>query len=135
MPEIENIGTGPFQGAREAVYKKLVESGAVDAYVKSKSWGWWLAKFAGKNAWIIGTTVLVLGLPYALAAERESAFIQMEQAQIQQLRAQGFSMDHIHQLQQTGQLLQMAQQQGAPAGAPQGQPAPGGGAPAGMTPL
>jgi hypothetical protein len=55
------------QGAREAVYKKLLESGAVDAYIKSKSWGWWLAKLAGKNAWIIGTTVLVLGLPYALA--------------------------------------------------------------------
>jgi hypothetical protein len=72
-----------------------------------------------------------------LQAERESAFIQMEQQQIQQLRAQGYSMDHIHQLQQTGQLLQMAQQGGMapPAGMPQGQPAPGSGAPMGMTPL
>ncbi|RUS35596.1 mitochondrial outer membrane translocase complex, subunit Tom22 [Jimgerdemannia flammicorona] len=75
----------------------------------SRIYGWGKAgiSFAGKSAWVLTTTMLLLVLPLALEIEKEQALIAYEkEAQMQQQGAQQMLTPNIYGQSQPGQPQQ-----------------------------
>ncbi len=69
-----------------------------------KSWSKWiLAKF-GRVSWVVGTSVLVFGIPLLIEVSREETLQFIEQQKVQELLGQGYTKMQIDNLIQSGQL-------------------------------
>jgi import receptor subunit TOM22 len=86
---------------------------------------WTGARFAGKAAWILATTALVMALPLILEVDREQHAIEMEQQ---------MQMQQQQQAMQPGGLNMAAPMQPGQGAAPQGPPLPPGVQPIGGSP-
>ena len=60
-------------------------SGAVSSI---SAWGWSAGSFTGKALWVVSTSAMLIGLPFALAVAEDQAYAEQER-EIMQQRAQG----------------------------------------------
>ena len=68
-------------------YRKSIGNAASTGY----SWGARAASFAGKSLWVLSTSALLLGVPWALAWSEEQQVQEMEREMRMQQNAQGVS--------------------------------------------
>lgn len=69
-----------------------------------KSWSMWILVKLGRVSWVVGTSVLVFGIPLLIEVSREETLQFIEQQKVQELLGQGYTKMQIDNLIQSGQL-------------------------------
>lgn len=69
-----------------------------------KSWSWWFMVKIARVSWVVGTSILVFGIPLLIEVSREETLHMIEQQKTQELLSQGYTKMQIDNLIQSGQL-------------------------------